>query len=189
MTTLCKTLLNFMAIACVGSALAAPAHAEKKAQEAQTPVTQYAAETEDLIKSLSDEQVEKYYKIRHVHGVIRSVKSVESIIDKAVKSCKKNHKDLGKSIEERFAEWRVAVRPVIKKGNERLEKLVLLQDYAKPSQVKKHLKNFDTAAEYGESLIDMKPAADEKSCSLLLENMDKTQPDLIRLLQKSIGLE
>jgi hypothetical protein len=67
--------------------------------------------------------------------------------------------------------------------------MVLAQSYAKPIDVKKHLKNFDAAAEYGESLIDMKPASDEKSCALLLKNMDKTQPDLIRLLKENIGLE
>jgi hypothetical protein len=189
MTRLYKTLLNFVAIAAIGSAIAVPAYAEKKAKEADTPVTQYAAETEKLVKSLSEEQADKYFQIRNVHGVIRSVKSVETIISKAVKSCKKSHKELGNNIEERFAAWRVAVRPVIQQGNERLEKMVLAQSYAKPIDVKKHLKNFDAAAEYGESLIDMKPASDEKSCALLLKNMDKTQPDLIRLLKENIGLE
>tara|TARA_A100000171_G_C2022707_1_gene91895 strand:+ start:8 stop:577 length:570 start_codon:yes stop_codon:yes gene_type:complete len=189
MTRFYKTILNFAALAALSAVFTLPAHAEEKAKKADTPVTQYAQETEELVKSLNEEQADKYYKIRNVHGVIRSVKSVEAIIDKAVSSCKKEHKDLGKNIEERFAEWRVAVRPVISKGNERLEKLILLQDYAKPSQVKQHLKNFDSAAQYGESLIDMKPASDEKSCKSLLENMEKTQADLIRLLEKSIGLE
>lgn len=189
MTYFSKTILNLVVIAAIGAAFNVPAQAEEKAKKADTPVTQYVQETDKLVESLSEEQADKYYKIRNVHGVIRSVKSVEAIIDKAVSSCKKEHKELGKNIEERFAAWRVAVRPVISKGNERLEKLILLQDYAKPSEVKQHLKNFDSAAEYGESLIDMKPASDEKSCKSLLESMEKTQADLIRLLEKNIGLE
>lgn len=158
-------------------------------KEAGTPVTKFTQEAENLLKDLSEDQAKKYLLIRETHGVIRSVQSVEALVEKAVKSCKDGHVELGEQIQKRFNEWKLAVHPVIKSGEDRLEKLILLQDYAKPSEVKEHLKNFDLAAEYGEKLIDPKPASDEKSCKSLLKNMDNTQPNLIRLLKQNIGLE
>jgi hypothetical protein len=154
-----------------------------------TPISRYKAETEALIESLSDEQAKKYYLIRNTHGIIRSVESVEAIVEKAAQSCKKEQKYLGTKVEDRFVEWKLAIHPIIKSSEDRLEKLVLMQDYAKPSDVKKHLKNFDLAATYGESLIDQVPASDAKSCEKLLKSMDATQGNLIRLLKETIGLE
>jgi hypothetical protein len=156
---------------------------------ADTPITRYKAETEALIESLSDTQAKKYYLIRNTHGIIRSVESVELIVEKAAKSCKKEHKGLGKEIENRFVEWKLALHPTMKSSEDRLEKLILMQDYAKPSDVKKHLKSFDLAANYGESLLEQVPASDAKSCEQLLKSMDATQGNLIRLLKETIGLE
>jgi hypothetical protein len=169
----------------------APAANAETAPEmiADTPISRYKAETEALIESLSDEQAKKYYLIRNTHGIIRSVESVEAIVEKAAKSCKKEQKDLGAKVEDRFVEWKLALHPIMKSSEDRLEKLVLMQDYAKPSDVKKHLKNFDLAATYGESLIDQVPASDAKSCEKLLKSMDATQGNLIRLLKETIGLE
>lgn len=181
------TLTLALSLAVIGTAQAEEAKEKKEA--APTPVSEYAQEVKDLVESLNEEQAKKYTLIRHTHGVIRSVQSVEKHVAKAVKACKGNHKELGKNIESRFNEWKVAIHPVIKSGEDRLEKLILLQDYAKPSDVKQHLENYDKAALYGEKLMDLKPASDKESCNKLLKSMDKTQPDLIRLLKENIGVE
>ena len=181
----------FLASLFVVASISITAYAEgdNPATEQDTPITRYAAEAEDLLRNLSEEQAKKYHLIRDTHGIIRSVQSVETIVGKAVKECKEKHGELGENIDKRFTEWKLAVHPVVKSGEDRLEKLILLQDYAKPSDVKKHLKSFDAAAQYGEKLIDLKTASDKKSCTALLKDMDKTQPNLIRLLRENIGLD
>tara|TARA_R110002124_G_scaffold129483_1_gene290932 strand:+ start:233593 stop:234156 length:564 start_codon:yes stop_codon:yes gene_type:complete len=184
-------LLTLCILSPNGASQALAEEAQTQVSEAapDTPISRYKAETEALIESLSEEQAKKYYLIRNTHGIIRSVESVEAVVGKAAKSCKKNHKDLGKEIENRFVEWKLALHPIIKSSEDRLEKLVLIQDYAKPSDVKKHLKNFDLAATYGEKLMKQVPASDEESCTKLLKSMDATQSNLIRLLKETIGLE
>ena len=187
-----KAFTLLAALTVLGTVFSSAAFAEEtKAADTikDTPIARYQAETEDLLRNLSEEQIKKFLVIRETHGIIRSVQSVGDIVGKAVKECKEKHGELGQNIDKRFNEWKLAVHPVIKSGEDRLEKLILLQDYAKPSEVKAHLKSFDAAAQYGERLIDLKTASDDKSCTALLKDMDKTQPNLIRLLRENIGLK
>lgn len=162
--------------------------ATEKTIKPETPVTKLDAATDEMMKGLDENQLKQFSAIENSNGTIRAVEDVQQSIARAVESCSTANPDLKASIEGRFEEWKGALRPVMKKARAKLDKMILLQSFAQPSQVRAYLKKFDAAVIYRNQGITAVPVTEKANCEKLQDSMGKTQQDLVDLLTKSLAL-
>lgn len=155
---------------------------------AETPLTALDAATANMLKGLDENQAKQFSAITNSHGIIRSVEDVQHSISLAVQSCSAANPDLKTGITDRFEGWKDAVRPVMKSARSKLDKMVLLQSFAQPSQVRAYLKQFDEAVVYRNQTLKPTPIQKAEDCKKLQSSMDKTQKDLVTLITETLGL-
>jgi len=166
--------------------MATPAHAEDT--KAVTPLTKLDAATDAMMKGLDKNQLKQFAAIENSHGTIRAVEDVQLSIARAVVSCTKANPDMKSGLSEGFENWKNAVRPVMGKARTKLDKMILLQGFSQPSQVRAYLKKFDAAVVYRNQGIKAVPVTAKEDCERLQENMKKTQNDLVNLLTETLAL-
>ena len=153
-----------------------------------TPVKKLANATDALLDGLSDKQLRQYRAIRSAHGLIRSIENVRGTIDRAVKACRDNNPDMADSLETRFVKWKRKIRPHLNAAKDKRDDMVVLQGFAEPKQVRKHLELFDSAVAYKEDRFRKEPVSDAESCREMMATMKSTQTRLIKLLKERLTL-
>jgi hypothetical protein len=157
--------------------------APKSVERQETPVTKWLDAENALIEPLSEKDKETFFILRNKHSVIRTLRVVRDDIKVAVKLCAKENEILSEEIKTRFKDWEGAVLPILKEANMFLTKEINEQETVPRSQARKVLKLNDKAHKFSQSKIKKQPISDEKSCRGLIKSMDKTENDLISLLQ------
>lgn len=184
MKTLSILAMSFLLLA------VSPAHAEDKAAVSKPQAQSRLDEkTNQLMAELDENQVRQLQAIRNSHGTIRAVENVQTSVKSAVVACGSKNPDIKAAMSSRYDDWRMALRPTVKKAQDRLEKMVLLQSIGKPSEIRAYLKLFDDAAAQSVSGIKSVPITEKAECEKLITTMDKTQKDLIRLMTEQLNLD
>ncbi len=155
----------------------------------ETPLVALDNQTKSLLEGLDDAQKNELAAIRNSHGIIRAVEDVQASVQRGVLACGKANADLKDSLDERLSNWRAAIRPVMKQAQTKQEKMILLQNVAKPSVIRSYLKIFDEAVAFRNSAIKEVPVTERKECESLLKSMDGTQENLIKLLRENLALD
>ena len=166
----------------------AMAEEAKPVAKPTTPLEILDAATKDTLKDLDENQTKQFSAISNSFSVIRSVEDVQQSISRAVESCSAANPDLKEGMSSRFEKWKDNVRPTMKKARKKLDKMILLQSYAQPSQVRAYLKKFDEAIVYRNQQLKPAPISKVEDCKKLQTSMDKTQNDLVNLITESLGL-
>lgn len=160
--------------------------AEKKETAKSTPITKWIAAENALIDPLSQADKESIYILRQKHSIIRVIGVVERDIGNAVKSCAKANPDMKAGIEGRFDQWKKAVKPVIDTARKNLDAEIDKQEIVDRNEFKKVLKLNDEAFEYGDKMTVKDPVSSKEACEALVESMDDTEDDMIKLLQDTL---
>jgi hypothetical protein len=113
---------------------------------------------------------------------------VQASVKKAVEACAAKNPDIKDRIRSRFDDWKLAIRPTLKKAESKLEKMILLQSFGKPSEVRSYLKLFDEAVAARDAAIKSAPITEKAECERLIRKMDETEQNLIKLLTESLSL-
>lgn len=153
------------------------------------PQTRLDARTKALMEKLDDNQVRQLAAIRESHGTIKAVENVQASVRNAIQSCSAKNPEIKDQLNSRHDNWRRALRPTMKQAQSKLEKMILLQSFAKPSEVRSYLKLFDDAIAESNSRFKAVPITDKAECEKLVKSMDKTEEDLIRLITKNLALD
>jgi hypothetical protein len=172
-----------------GSGAAWAADEKKQAAEAQaksTPITEWVAAENKLIDTLSQKDKEAFYVMRNKHGILRSVRVVSRDVGKAVKACGKANPDMKKTMDGRFTDWKNAVHPILDTAEKFLNEEIDAQKVVFPSDFRYILKMNDKAFEFSEKQIEKEPVTSAEACRSLLDSMDRTEDDLIELLQDAL---
>ncbi len=159
------------------------------AEDAKTPLTELDAATTALMKGLDDNQLRQLGSIQNGHGIIRAVEDVQKSIARAVTSCSKENPDMKDGMSTRFEAWKDSVRPVMKDARKRLDKMILLQSFAQPSEVRAYLKKFDAAVIFRNQGIKAVPVKEKSACAALQKSMDETQGNMAKMLTEALGLD
>lgn len=159
---------------------------KEKPKAVTTPVTEWVAAENKLIQTLSSQDKKTFFIVRNKHSVIRSLRVVRDDISKAVKGCSKENPELKKDINTRFKDWENAVLPILKEAEKFLKQEIDSQEVVYPSDFKYVLDLNDKAYEYGNSKMDKRVLTDEKSCTKLMASMDRSENELITLLQETL---
>jgi len=164
--------------------IAAPSDAnDKKIEPAQTPVSEWIAAENKLIDTLDAQDQETFFILRNKHSVIRTLYVVRGDIKGAVELCAKDNENLADEITARFSQWEDAVLPILKEAQDFLDTEINEEKTVFATDARHVFKLNDAAYEFSQSKIEKQPISDEKSCKALMKSMDKTENELIELLQ------
>lgn len=152
-------------------------------KQEETPITKWVAAENALIQPLSKEEQETFFILRNKHSVIRTLRVVHDDIETAVKLCAKENETLSSGIKSRLKDWENAVFPILDEADKFLKQEIKTQTVVPSSDVRRILKLNDKAYKFSQSKIKKQPVSDEKSCNALMKSMDKTENELITLLQ------
>ena len=154
-----------------------------------TPLTKLDAATEKMLKGLDKNQIAQFAAIRDSHGILQSVKDVEMHIGNAVKSCSDKNPSLANSIQQRYADWKKGLAPIIRDAKKRQTDMIEMQTYATPNNARQYLKLVDEAVAYKGRGIDYIPIDSEKECRKLIDKMDDTEANLQKLMVRHLRLD
>lgn len=153
-----------------------------------TPLTNLESATNDLMKNLDENKAKQFSAINNSYGIIKTIEDVQQSISKAVISCSQANPTIQEELSGRFEVWKETIRPVMKQARSKLDKMILLQGFAQPSQVRAYLKKFDEAVIYRNQSIEYVPIQKLEECQKLQSSMDRTQKDLVNLITESLAL-
>lgn len=163
--------------------------AESDKNLVETPITALEETTSNILKELNENEVKQFSAINNSFGIIRSVEDVQRSISEAVRSCSSAHPDLKAQISTGFESWKETLRPVMREARKKLDKMVLLQSFARPSDVRAYLKKFDQAVIYRNQKLNSVPIQKMDDCQKLESSMKRTQQDLVKLLTETLALD
>jgi hypothetical protein len=150
------------------------------------PVKEWIDAENAMIDKLSKAQKESIFILRNKYSVIRVINVVERDVGNAVKSCGKNNPDIKKQMDDRFTQWKNAVNPIIKTAQKQLDSDIDAQKIVAPKEFRSVMKLNDKAFEYGEKQIQKTPVTTKDACGDLLNSMNKTEDDMIKLLRQTL---
>lgn len=185
------TLLgSFMLTGMAGATESPPA---AKAPAGSSPSAIAAAKLDERGKKLMDvmdeNQTLQFASIRTSYGTIRSVQNVQQSIDKAVTACGEVNPGIKDTMDDGFENWRMYIRPTMRKAESKLEKMIMLQTFARPSEVRSYLKLFDDAVAARDAEVKKEPIVNKEECIKLLKRMADTQEKMVSLLNKTLYLD
>lgn len=164
------------------------AHADEEEKKLSvtrsTPVSDWIEAENKMLDTLNLSGKEVFFIMRNKHSVIRTIEVVRRDIQKAVKECGKENKDLKKPMKERLKDWEGAVNPIVQTAREFLEKELKEQEAFHLSDYRHVIRLNDKAYKYSDSKVEKTVVTTEKACNNLLRSMDRTEDELIRLLQE-----
>ncbi|HNQ91495.1 MAG TPA: hypothetical protein PKI93_01025 [Alphaproteobacteria bacterium] len=173
--------------------LSAPSWADDKKEAGQkkedTPLTRLDEATKVMTADLNDNQALQFNAIETSYRTIRAVEDVQMSVTRAVDACGKKNPDIKDDMDKRLREWKDALRPTMKDANNKLDKMILLQDFSAPSRVRKYLKMFDEAILYRNQGVESVPVTEKDQCLKLKDTMSDTQKELVKLLNETLGLD
>lgn len=162
---------------------------EGTSKKEDTPITRLDEATEVMTKDLDENHALQFNAIEASYRTIRAVEDVQMSVTRAVDACGKENPDIKDEMDARLRSWKDALRPTMKDANNKLDKMILLQDFSAPSRVRKYLKMFDEAILYRDQGVKAVPVTEKDQCLKLKATMDDTQKDLVRLLKETLGLD
>lgn len=147
------------------------------------------AQEKTLLIGASPDGEDQFQKIRTAHGTLQMVNDTRDSLGRAVKNCAKYHKDQGFSFENAFQSWKNTVLPVVRQGQNKLDKMVLTQNFAKPADVRTYLTAYTVAVTAQKGNITEIPVSDLSACQAMTNMMMDTQKTLAGMIKETIGIE
>lgn len=142
--------------------------------------------TARIMEGLDEAQQLHFYTIYSHYNLISTVRVVQKDVGNAIAACGKANPDMKEGLDARFKDWNAAVNPVMEEAKIKIDNMVAAQDYAKPKDMRKLLKNLDDMRTQIDSQIDKIPVSSPEACEYLAEKMDETQDDMVDMLRGTL---
>lgn len=159
---------------------------EAKKPTADTPVKKWIDAENAVIDKLKPREQETFLLIREKYSIIKTIGIAERDIGNAVKSCGKNNPDMKDKMDSRFKQWQNAVSPIINTAEKNLDKELESQKVVEVSEAKNIFKLQDEAYAYNDKMTTKEVVTTKEACQGLLDSMDRTEDDMISLLEKTL---
>lgn len=148
-----------------------------------TPVTEWMSSENALLKRLPKQNQKIFFIFRNKYSVIRAVETVRRDVGNAVTACSKNNKDMKKTMKARYKQWTGSINPILKDAKKFLELELKEQEAFYITDFRHITKLNDKAYKFSESQVKKTPVTTKEACQGLLESMDRTEENLINILQ------
>lgn len=139
-----------------------------------------------LIDPLSEKDRESVFILRNKHSMMEATRIVEGDIENAVKSCGKNNPDMKDKMNARFKQWQAAVNPILDAAKKQLKKDIEAQKIVDADDLEDVLDLQSDAYEDAEKKTVKQPVTTKEACEGLLASMDRTEDNMIRILQQTL---
>lgn len=120
------------------------------------------------------------------YNMIKVVETVRDSVGTAIHACGDDNPDMKTSLDDRFDAWNKAVNPLLEDADANVQNMVLAQEYAKPGDIKIFFKLIDKARAQKDNEAQKIPVTSAQGCQKLLDSMDFTQPNMIKLLRATL---
>lgn len=154
--------------------------------EPSGPLKAWIDAENELIKPLNQKDQESFFILRNKYSIIRVIGVVERDIANAVKSCGEKNPDMKSKMDTRFKQWKDAVNPIIDLAKKQLDEDLEKQTIVDIKKAREVFRLNDAAYEYGEKQITKTPVSTAEACQSLLDSMDRTESEMISLLQQTL---
>lgn len=139
-----------------------------------------------LIDPLSDKDKESIFILKNKYSMMQATRIVERDIGNAVKACGDKNPDMKDAMTGRFKQWQKAVNPILETAEEQLEKDIDNQKLVDPDALEDVLDLQDEAYEFGEKQTTKQLVTSKEACEGLIKSMDRTEDNMIRILQETM---
>jgi hypothetical protein len=139
-----------------------------------------------LIDPLSTKDKETILILRNKHSYIQATKIVERDVGAAIKSCGSKNPDLKDKMDARYKQWKSAVDPILETAQKQLDKDIDALTIVDPDDMNDVLELHDEAYESAEKQVTKTPVTTKEACEGTLASMDRTEDNMIRLLQQTL---
>ncbi len=139
-----------------------------------------------LIASLSDEDQETILILSTKFSYISAVRVAERDIANAVKSCGDKNPGIKDKMDARFKQWQGAVVPILDTADKTLDREIDNQKIVDPQKIRNVFKLHKAASEHTEKHVTKTVITTEDACEDLLDSMDDTEDNMIRILQDTL---
>lgn len=139
-----------------------------------------------MIDPLDEKGKETILILRNKYSLINATRIVSRDVGAAVKSCGDKNPDLKQQMDDRYKQWSAAVTPILDTANKQLKKDIDALKIVKPAEFRKVLDLHDKAYEAAEKQITKMPVTTPDACKGTLASMDRTEDNMIRILQQTL---
>jgi hypothetical protein len=181
---------------CLSYPVVAQDEAEKRAEENQqkveqeiekeTPITKWIDSENEVLNSLSKESQQVFFILRNKHSMMRSVDIVKRDVKNAVQKCSDKNVDMAEDMQTRYKKWSESIDPILNDAQEFLELELKEQQFFDVADYRRVVKMNDDAYEFSESKVKKQIVTTPEACQNLLESMDRTEEQLIDILQDAL---
>lgn len=163
-----------------------PAVADDKAEKAPEQKNEVLEAAGDFMKELDDTNRRHFNVLFGNHNMIRVVETVRDDIGLAVDACGEANPDLKGALNDRYKDWKAAIKPVLAEADGNVKNMIIAQDYAKPKKIRDFLKMIDKARKTQEKQVEKVPVTSQEACQSLLNSMNDTEANMIQLLRTTL---
>ena len=139
-----------------------------------------------MIDPLSNKDKETILILRNKHSYIQATKIVGRDVGAAVKSCGSKNPDMKDKMDARYKQWKSAVDPILETAQKQLDKDIDALTIVDPDDMHDVLELHDEAYESAEKQVTKTPVTTKEACEGTLASMDRTEDNMIRLLQQTL---
>lgn len=139
-----------------------------------------------MIDPLDKAGKESILILRNKYSLINATRIVSRDVGAAVKSCGDKNPDMKKQMDDRYKQWTSAVLPILDTAEKQFKKDVDALKIVKPAEFRKVLKLHDEAYEAAEKQVTKTPVTTPEACKGTLASMDRTEDNMIRILQQTL---
>lgn len=178
--------LSLLPILCVFISFPVLAEEAKKNEEekvADTPITQWMAAESEVVEALDNQDKESYFIMRNKYGLIRAIRVVKQDVGNAVQECGQANPDMQDNMNARFDAWTDSVDPILIKADAFLKQEIKEQTIVEGRVLRKMLDLNDEAYDFQQAAIEKTVITTPEACQGLLESMDNSEEDMLRLMR------
>ncbi len=139
-----------------------------------------------LLKDITPEGQDQFQKINVLYRTLGMVGDTRVALDRGIKNCIKHHKDQAFGFQNQFQAWKNEVLPVIRQGQNRLDKMILTQTFAKPAAVQDYLKTLTASIFIQNNVVQEIPVSDLDACQAMVDQMKKTQKTMVSIMKETL---
>ncbi len=162
-----------------------PAQAEKAEKYKNAASSAYAA-VKEIGSSLKGDDAKHFFLMYNNYNMIGTVKVVQHDVGNAVKVCGEKNPDMKEAMDTRFKSWNEAVEPVVAEAEGSVNNMIIAQQYTDAAKIKAAFKKLDVARKATNDYAEKVPVTTPEACKHLLDKMDDTQDNLVKLLRTTL---
>lgn len=140
----------------------------------------------DLTMPLDGTKRAHFFMLYNNHNLISTVKRVKGDVSNAIDSCSKENPDMETALRDRYAQWQEAVDEQLTSAEANVENMIIAQNYAEEKDIRSITKQADDLREETMRQVERVPVTTKEACDYLLNKMDETQANLVKLLKSTL---